>query len=166
MRVRGRITEDFTNYKRPGLYVPCCYCDFKCCHDCAADKSMCQNSMAAEVPITEIDDNDIMQAYSNSLIAKAVIFGGFEPFWQIDEIEQLLKKFRAEGIHAPFVIYTGYTECEVMHLAARLFPYGDIIIKYGRYRPNEKEHMDDVLGVRLASNNQYAKSYALSEDNS
>ena len=35
--------------------------------------------------------------------------------------------------------------------------YPNIIIKYGRYIPDQEPHQDEVLGVRLASNNQYAE---------
>ena len=35
--------------------------------------------------------------------------------------------------------------------------YGNIIIKYGRYIMGEELHYDEVLGVNLASSNQYAE---------
>ena len=34
--------------------------------------------------------------------------------------------------------------------------FKNIIIKFGRYIPNQQAHYDDILGVNLASNNQYA----------
>ena len=37
--------------------------------------------------------------------------------------------------------------------------YHNIIIKYGRYIPNDGKHFDRVLGVELVSNNQYAIKY-------
>ena len=33
----------------------------------------------------------------------------------------------------------------------------NIIVKYGRYIPDQEKHYDEVLGVYLASNNQYAE---------
>ena len=36
--------------------------------------------------------------------------------------------------------------------------YG-VIVKYGRFRPNQEPHYDEVLGIKLASINQYAKEY-------
>lgn len=159
MRIRGRITEDFVNYKKPGLFIPCCYCDFKCCHDNNCDHTMCQNSAIEKFPIDMVDDEIILETYRQSMVAEAVIFGGFEPFWQIDEIEDLLKLFRKNNIDAPFVVYTGYTEAEVAHLLGKLVPYGNVVIKYGRYRPDNSQHKDEVLGVTLISENQYAKEY-------
>ena len=35
--------------------------------------------------------------------------------------------------------------------------FKNIIVKFGRYRPNFQKHFDEVLGVELASTNQYAK---------
>ena len=37
--------------------------------------------------------------------------------------------------------------------------YDNIVVKFGRFRPNQDPHYDNVLGVKLASNNQYAKKY-------
>lgn len=38
-----------------------------------------------------------------------------------------------------------------------LIAYENIIIKFGRFIPNDVEHYDEILGVKLKSNNQYAK---------
>ena len=35
--------------------------------------------------------------------------------------------------------------------------YQPIIVKYGRYIPNQASHYDSILGVKLASPNQYAE---------
>lgn len=57
----------------------------------------------------------------------------------------------------PFVVYTGYTEYEAepqVHCLMAHFP--NIIMKFGRYVPYQTSHMDELLGVVLASPNQYA----------
>jgi len=33
----------------------------------------------------------------------------------------------------------------------------NIIIKYGRFIPDKEKHYDEVLGIYLASDNQYAE---------
>jgi hypothetical protein len=38
-----------------------------------------------------------------------------------------------------------------------LCQFSNIIIKFGRFRPGQEPHYDEVLGVKLASDNQYAK---------
>ena len=52
------------------------------------------------------------------------------------------------------VIYTGYYKEEIADKIALLSKYKNIIIKYGRYIPNQEKHYDEVLGVYLASSNQ------------
>jgi hypothetical protein len=37
--------------------------------------------------------------------------------------------------------------------------YGNIVVKFGRFIPNQEKHYDSVLGVELSSFNQYAKRY-------
>ena len=58
------------------------------------------------------------------------------------------------------IIWTGYTkqECEdLIYLLRNKMNFKNIIIKYGRYIPNQTPHYDEVLGVKLASDNQYAE---------
>jgi hypothetical protein len=38
-----------------------------------------------------------------------------------------------------------------------MFVFKNIIIKFGRFVPNKPHHIDEVLGIELASDNQYAK---------
>jgi hypothetical protein len=54
------------------------------------------------------------------------------------------------------VIYTGYTWDEIHEQVEFLRGYKNIVVKFGRYKPGQESHMDDVLGVKLASDNQYA----------
>jgi hypothetical protein len=35
--------------------------------------------------------------------------------------------------------------------------FKNIIIKFGRFVPNQEKHYDEVLGIELASPNQYAR---------
>ena len=35
--------------------------------------------------------------------------------------------------------------------------YKNIIVKFGRFIPNQEKQYDEVLGVYLASNNQYGE---------
>ena len=55
------------------------------------------------------------------------------------------------------VIYTGYKEEEIKNQLQYLRAYRNIIVKFGRFIPNQQPHYDDVLGVMLASDNQYAE---------
>jgi hypothetical protein len=56
------------------------------------------------------------------------------------------------------VIYNGYYEMEINHDIEYLRQnYDYIIVKFGRFIPDQAPHLDTVLGVKLASNNQYAE---------
>ena len=55
------------------------------------------------------------------------------------------------------IIYTGYYENEIEEQINQIRKYKNITFKFGRFIPNQKEHYDDVLGVYLASDNQYGK---------
>jgi hypothetical protein len=53
------------------------------------------------------------------------------------------------------VIYTGYNPEEIQPQISQLKPLKNIIIKFGRFIPNRPHRYDEVLGVELASDNQY-----------
>ena len=69
---------------------------------------------------------------------------------------ELIKAFRAK-INDPIIIYTGYKEDELYEQIDGLKAFSNIIIKFGRFIPNDESRYDEVLGVQLASKNQYAK---------
>ena len=55
------------------------------------------------------------------------------------------------------IIYTGYDKNEIEDQIMILKKYKNIIVKFGRYVPGQQAHFDKVLGVELASDNQYAE---------
>ena len=89
-------------------------------------------------------------------ITSAIVFGGLEPFDSLPEMLDLIKALRSETSDN-IIIYTGYTEEEIQCYIKDLAVYSNIIIKYGRYIPNKRSKYDDLLGVNLASDNQYAR---------
>ena len=76
---------------------------------------------------------------------------------QFDDVLSLLKYFREHDCDADFVIYTGYYRNEIEDKIEQLAKYKNVIVKFGRYVPNQEKHYDEVLGVWLASDNQYAE---------
>ena len=105
----------------------------------------------------------IINLYMNDPLSEAVVCGGLEPLDSLDELIPFIMEFRYYSPD-PIVIYTGYTEEEVEqmeYLGSKLLKllshYENIIIKFGRYVPNQEKHFDEILGVELASPNQYAK---------
>ena len=150
MKIKGLITEDFVNYKKASMTIIFPYCTFKCGED------YCQNSPLTKSPIIEISINDLVNMYNNNPITEAIVMQGLEPFDSWSDLKEFVKKLR-EYNNDDIVIYTGYNKDEVIKYIKELSVYPNIIVKFGRYIPNQEKHYDDVLGVYLASNNQYAE---------
>lgn len=146
--------EDFINYKEPSMFLITSICDWKCCIE--ANDNVCQNSELAVRPIIEIDNNKIFNAFIKNDIISAVVIGGLEPMLQFDEVIDLIKTFRDFGYINPFVIYTGYYPDEITDKIEVLKNFENIIVKFGRFIPNSPHRFDEVLGVELSSDNQYA----------
>jgi archaellum biogenesis ATPase FlaH len=98
----------------------------------------------------------LIDRYMNNQISKSIVFGGLEPILQIDEILEFLQEFR-KICDDDVVIYTGYYDYEIADALKRLKQYPNIVLKFGRFITNSKKHYDDVLGVYLSSDNQYAE---------
>ena len=156
MKIKGIIDYDCTNYKLPCLTIEFPYCDFKC--DKLNGCQVCQNSGLAAEPSIEVSGDYIWNLYQQNPLTKAFCFQGLEPF---DSYLDLLDLIMFIRIHKqcddPIIIYTGYNEGEDWIVENSLRHYNHIIIKYGRYLMGHEPHYDDILGVKLASNNQYAK---------
>lgn len=157
MRVKDILPEDFINYKLPSMFISTCFCDYKCCLEQNLDIGVCQNAPLAQMENKEIDNQTIYEQFVNNPITKAIVIGGLEPMIQINEVIELIDTFRKQGENAPFVIYTGYHPIEIPKPLERLKKYKNIIVKFGRFIPNDQSRYDDVLGVTLASSNQYAE---------
>ena len=157
MRVKGIVEEDFINYKVSSMFINTCFCDFKCCEELGLDRWGCQNAPLAQAPIREIPDKVILHHFAGNPITKAVVVGGMEPVLQVGELTALISLFRRSGQDAPFVIYTGCYPKEIPKELERLKQYVNIIVKFGRFILDQTPHFDEVLSIRLASVNQYAK---------
>ena len=159
MLIKGLVDEDFVNYKKPSMFIITPSCTFKC--DKENGCQLCQNMPLASAPVISCKADDIIVRYKKNDITKAVVFGGLEPFDSFVDLYAFIRLFREEyKLQDDIVIYTGYTEEESKIWTEALRPYGNIIVKYGRYRPGFTEHYDEILGINLASDNQYAKILA------
>ena len=154
MRLRGLVDEDFVNYKKACMFLILPFCSFKCEKDCGI--KCCQNSAVVKLPIIEIEAEKIIERYLNNPLTHALVLGGMEPMDSFDEVLDLVSKFRAVS-QDEIIIYTGYNKNEILKEIRLLREYQNIIIKFGRFRPNDKHRFDEVLGVELASENQYAE---------
>lgn len=154
MRIKYVIVEDFMNYKKPALFIGTAFCDFKCEKECGI--ACCHNNPLINEPIIDIDNSKLVDIYLNNDITKSIVIGGLEPFLQFDEMYSLIKYFR-EKTNDEIIIYTGYYKEEILNYIEELKRFENIIIKFGRFIPNNKSVYDEVLGIELASENQYAE---------
>ena len=157
MRIKAIVKEDFINYKLPSMFISTCFCDYKCCTELGLDTGVCQNAPLAQSDNIDIPDQTIYEQFINNPITKAVVIGGMEPMIQINEVIDLINLFRNQGDNCPFIIYTGYYPNEIPEPLERLKQCKNIIVKFGRYIPNSQSKYDEILGVTLASSNQYAE---------
>ena len=164
MILKGLVDEDIVNYRKTSMYLIFPNCSFKCDKECKSN--VCQNSSLARASTVEISPEEVCQRYINNPLTSAIVCAGLEPFDSkfdlLAFVDCLRRRYACDD---DVVIYTGYTEEELNNeeneeqnfLFTNLKNYDNIIIKFGRYVPFQDEHYDDVLGVSLASPNQYAK---------
>lgn len=160
MKIKGIIDEDFVNYKKPSMVIISNSCSFKC--EKENGESCCQNSSLSQIKSKDILDEAIIVRYINNPITKAIVFSGLEPLDQFNELFDFILKLRYQcNCSDPVVIYSGFKEEEVVNKTKILSGFENIIVKFGRFIPNQKPHFDDILGVNLASDNQYAKKISI-----
>ena len=155
MLIKNLIDEDFINYKKASMFIAFPYCTFKCEKDCGIH--CCQNSDLVRSRNIAISPYALAARYMDNPLTSSIVFGGLEPFDSFDDMVILIKCLRAHAPNDDIVIYTGYNEDEVTDKVETLSKFKNIIIKYGRFIPNDEPRFDEVLGVNLASKNQYAK---------
>lgn len=150
MKIKGLITEDFVNYKKVSMTIMFPHCTFKC------GAEHCQNSPLAKSKTYDVDIDETIERYLNNPITEAVVMQGLEPLDSWSDLLLFIDRFR-EKSQDDIVIYTGYFKEEIANKTNILKMYDNIVVKFGRYIPNQEKHYDDVLGVELASPNQHAE---------
>ena len=156
MIVKEIRDEDFTSYKKPSMVIGFPSCTFKCERDCG--QKVCQNGLLAQAPNIEINVDILAERYMNNLITRAVVCAGLEPMDNFEDLWRLIFCLRAKGCNDDVVIYSGYYKDEIpKEYLQRLTLVPNIIVKWGRFIPNQQSHYDEVLGIKLASDNQYAE---------
>ena len=154
MIIKQLLDEDFINYKKPSMFIGFPSCSWKCDKECGMQ--VCQNSALASSPIKDIRFKTIVNRYINNPITSSVVCGGLEPFDTWDDLYSLITYLRV-STQDDIVIYTGYYKEEIKEYIDELKVFPNIIVKFGRYIPNHEKHFDEVLGIYLASDNQYAE---------
>ena len=154
MVIKGATMEDFSNYKKPSMFIAFPQCTWKCDKECGVQ--VCQNGALAKAPDIDIDVDKVVKKYLDNPITKAVVCGGLEPFDSWLDLLLFIEEFRAKS-QDDLIIYTGYYKEEIIDKINILKRFPNIIVKTGRYIPNQEKHYDEILGVELASPNQRAE---------
>lgn len=157
MRVKTIVDEDFVNYKRPSMFIGTISCNGKCCIEANIPLSVCQNDGWRSCAPVVLSDREICMRYLANECTNAIVIGGLEPFEQSKEVYKLIWTLRnVFDCNDDVVIYTGFYPDEIEDQVKCLSEFDNIIIKFGRFVPNRPHRIDEVLGVELASDNQYA----------
>ena len=104
----------------------------------------------------EIEAKEIVSKYISNPITDSIVMQGLEPFDSWNDLLEIVEQLRKE-CNDDIVIYTGFNKNEIQEQIKILSNYSNIIIKFGRYIPNQEKHYDEILHVYLASDNQYAE---------
>lgn len=154
--VKSIVDENFQDYKKSSMFIAFPKCDFKCFRELGLDPSGCQNFETLKLKNLKISIKSVFERYINNPITKSVVLGGLEPFCSFDEIISLISYFRKKECLDDFVIYTGYYPDEVEDQISILKKFENIIVKFGRFIPESISKFDSLLGVNLASENQFS----------
>ena len=150
MLTKGIVEEDFVNFRKPAMTIMMPHCDWKCGAD------LCQNSPLAQMETIVVNPSTLIQRYIKNPITEAIVFSGLEPMWDFEDVISIIKTLRSIN-EDMVIIYTGYNPEELVSQLDTLRQFKNIIVKFGRFIPNEEYHFDQVLGISLASSNQYAE---------
>ena len=170
MKLTNLIEEDFVNYRKPGMFLGFPYCSGKCN---SPGKIVCQNEELRCMPegdLIDISPDEIIERFYANKISECLILGGLEPFDSYPDVLNLLTKLSRHdpnykwknyrSYYPEVVIYTGYYPFEIkkqlIDIAWHIPSCINVIVKFGRYIPGDKPHFDSILGVDLASDNQFA----------
>lgn len=156
MKIKGLLDENFQDYKKISMLIEMPNCTFKCLKELNLPTSICQNCELANQESVEADIGDLIQRYLKNDLTSAVCFAGLEPFDSFSDMFSFILQFR-KVCNDEIVIYTGFEEHEITDKTRILSQFKNIIIKFGRFIPDQEKHYDEILGVELASPNQYAK---------
>lgn len=156
MKLFDIVDEDCSHYYLPVMLLPTVTCSFKCEQECG--EPCCHNHAWIYVTPQDFPIDQIITRYLSNPISKSIVFAGLEPFDQFEEILVFISMLR-KNYHCSdtVIIYTGYNKDEIKNEINILKPFGNIIVKFGRFVPHQEKHRDEILGVDLASPNQYAE---------
>jgi len=163
MKLKQIIDESFGDYKECAMLLIAPHCTFKC--------AGCQNHHLKLLETQNFPDEEIWDRFLFNPFSKAIVIGGLEPFENIIDICKFIVAGSKLDMPVPIVIYTGYEKDELEKPSFMYFNSfvkfkevakeyaGPVIVKFGRYIKDKPSKFEPLLGVELASDNQYALQY-------
>lgn len=162
-------TDNVTDYKKTSLLLVFPYCSGKCGPECQ-NISLIRGEVKTSYITATADD--ISDLYYNLKTHEAVVMAGLEPFDSFDDVLSIVESLCKLDKPCDIVIYTGYNKEEYEErfqkdllkvfksATADRSCYKKLIVKIGRYDSNNKQKWhSNILGVDLATKNQYVISY-------
>ena len=142
MLIKFLVDEDVVNYKKTSMFIGFPYCTFKC------GKENCQNYNLQFTGNIEVEGRELVHRYITNPLTSAIVIGGLEPFDSWEELQCLIMELRYRTSD-DIVIYSGYTDDEIpeeIHKWLSIYAQdGPIIVKYGRYLPNQNSIFNEDL---------------------
>ena len=148
IEIKAILDEDFVNYRKCSMFIGFPKCSFKC------GEGLCQNSALATAESKQISAEDLVNRYLSNPLSEAIVIGGLEPFDTYEQLKELVTAFRKKTFD-DIVIYTGYEPEEIIEEIQGIWHFPNMYFKFGRYIPEKPSRFDEILGVTLASDNQY-----------
>lgn len=158
MKLLSVHDDDFQNYKKVSMFICTPRCNGKCFKEMGLGCETCQNWSLNQEPMLEIDNQKLLKRYLNNPYSSAIVIGGMEPLLDTEDIIRFIMDAR-KMTQDTIVVYTGYYPPECEDFIKTVENVGNLVIKFGRYNPTLPSVYSDVLGVTLASSNQYALEY-------
>ena len=151
IHIKSVLSESFADYKKCSMLICGCTCTWKC-----REKSLPKFKISFITNYRSRCWKNCWRIYEKFTYICYCIPDGLEWFDQYLELLECVDAFREKTLD-DIIIYTGYNKNEIEEKIILLKKYSNIIIKYGRFIPGQQPHFDEVLGVNLASDNQYAE---------
>lgn len=139
------------NYKKISMYLPL---GISCVWKCAQCFNYHYKDRKKE-DLLEATTDQIIEEYTANPFVEALVISGLEPFDNFLEVVTFIKDFR-QILNHDIVIYSGYEKKEVWEMLKELSLYENIYYKFGRYIPGREKIFNELLGITLASDNQYS----------
>ena len=140
--------EVYNDYKKVGVLLATPTCNNNC--------KYCQNEYLKKKKPIEYDISEIFNFVKKNKLIKSFIFGGLDCMDSFDQTYDIIKEIRKKFDY-DIVLYTGKLKTDINLEIEKLKNFKGIIIKFGKYKKNKEKKYDELLGITLASNNQYSR---------